>query len=176
MTSVDYLPRVTSVGEQAVSGCSSVTSVNLPGAETIELSAFASCSKLTGVTAPNVTKVEDGTYDGCTLLNSVDYLPRVTSVGEQAFYGCAALTSLDLPKVTSIGNYAFQDCTLLATLKLGYAGTISLPSTLVLFGNTSAASRANTIDLFLNPAVDPQPVDKTWNGYTWKSIDNTYTP
>ena len=42
----------------------------------------------------------------------------VTSVGNYAFNGCSALTSIDLPQLTTIGNYSFQQCTGLTTLNL----------------------------------------------------------
>ncbi|HIV00372.1 MAG TPA: leucine-rich repeat protein [Candidatus Stercoripulliclostridium merdipullorum] len=35
----------------------------------------------------------------------------VTSIGEEAFYGCGSLTSIEIPaSVTSVGDYAFWDC------------------------------------------------------------------
>ena len=41
---------------------------------------------------------------------------RVTSIGEQAFYGCSSLTSIVIPDgVTSIGDSAFEGCSSLTT-------------------------------------------------------------
>ena len=38
-------------------------------------------------------------------------LSNVTSIGEWAFYGCSALSSVgELRSVTEIGNYAFYEC------------------------------------------------------------------
>ena len=37
-------------------------------------------------------------------------MPNVTSIGDDAFKNCKALTSVTMPKVTSIGNYAFRGC------------------------------------------------------------------
>ena len=168
LTSVDYLPKVTSVGVFAFWGCLSLTSVNLSEALTIRTSAFYSCSKLTGVTAPNVTKVENYTYYGCALLTSVDYLPNVTSVGVEAFGYCGALTSVDLPVAGTIGNQAFWDCTGLQTVKFGY------PNTMVSWG-TDVFRNVTTGNLALYLGADElsSVVSGTiWRGYTWKSISS----
>ena len=81
---------VTSIGGSAFSGCSALTSINIPSSVTsIVGSAFYGCSALTSINIPN----------------------SVTSIGTFAFYGCSALTSITIPNsVTSIGSYAFNYC------------------------------------------------------------------
>ncbi|MBO5749261.1 MAG: leucine-rich repeat domain-containing protein, partial [Muribaculaceae bacterium] len=54
--------------------------------------------------------------------NGVTY--SVTSIGEDAFYECYSLTSIEIPNsVTSIGNYAFYRCSSLTSVVIGNSVT-----------------------------------------------------
>ena len=63
------------------------------------------------------TSIDNNAFYGCKALTSVD-IPNATSVGMAAFDGCTALTSVDLPNATSIDNNAFYNCTSLRTIDL----------------------------------------------------------
>ena len=113
LTSVAIPGGVTSIGKQAFSGCSGLTSVTISeGVTSIGEYAFSGCSGLTSVTIPKgVTSIGDSTFFGCSGLTSVTIPAGVTSIGEWAFYGCSGLTSVEIPEsVTSIGESAFSHC------------------------------------------------------------------
>ena len=72
--------------------------------------AFSGCTGLNSVTIPNsVTSIGKEAFSGCTGLNSVTIPNSVTSIGSSAFYNCTGLTSVTIPNsVTSIGDKAFS--------------------------------------------------------------------
>ena len=74
--------------------------------------AFHGCSSLTSVTVPSsVTSIGDYAFYNCSGLTSVNIPDGVTSIGEWAFYRCSGLTSVNIPDgVTSIGEWAFSGC------------------------------------------------------------------
>ena len=135
---------VTSIGNYAFSGCSSLTDITLPSSVTsikscafykcsqlasIEIpssvtsignSAFKNCTGLTSITIPeSVTSIGDSAFRNCTGLTSITISDRVTSIGNYVFWGCSNLTSIVIPdSVTSIGVLAFNDCSSLTSITI----------------------------------------------------------
>ena len=78
---------------------------------------FSNCSKLTTVSIPKLTSVGQNAFYGCTSLTSASF-PVATSVGGNAFSGCTSLTSASFPVATSVGVNAFFGCTSLRYVSL----------------------------------------------------------
>lgn len=63
------------------------------------------------------TSIGNEAFANCTALTSCTIGSSVTSIGNYAFYGCSGLTSIVIPdSVTSIGENAFMDCSSLTSI------------------------------------------------------------
>jgi hypothetical protein len=123
LTSVTIGNGVTSIGNFTFNNCTSLTNITIGNSVTyIGDWAFGGC---TGLTAINVDPLNTfySSLDGVlfnkthtTLIQcprgkaGIQIVPNgVTSIGNDAFYGCGGLTGVTIPNsVTSIGDYAFQ--------------------------------------------------------------------
>jgi len=156
LTSVTIPSSVTSIGQRAFSGCSGLTSVTIPASvTTFWTDMFEHCTGLTsinvdaanpsyssangvlfdkqktvllqhprakagGCTIPgSVISIGDNAFFGCAGLTSVTIPSSVTSIASQAFFGCSRLTSVAIPSsVTDIGGLAFGNCSGLTNLTI----------------------------------------------------------
>ncbi|GHV65430.1 hypothetical protein FACS1894199_06080 [Bacteroidia bacterium] len=170
LASVTIPDGVTTIGTSAFYGCTSLASVTIPSsATTIGSQAFYNCSGLTEIsveaananyasvdgvlfnktkttliqypagkqdaayTIPSsVTTIREDAFYGCTSLASITILSGVTTIGTQAFWNCTSLASVSIPSsVTTIGSSAFDGCTSLAS--------VTIPSSVTTIGSSAFA-------------------------------------
>lgn len=80
--------------------------------------AFVNCTALQEVTLPDdVRVIGSSAFFGCAALTTVN-LSQVTWINLNAFYECTSLEMLILDNVTEIGRETFYGCTSLKTLKI----------------------------------------------------------
>ena len=110
--------NVTSIGEEAFSGQSGITSVTMVNTVTsIGKSAFAGCTGLiTATLSENAQGLLDSTFEGCVSLESIDIPAGITSL-KNTYNGCTSLARADIPEnVTAIYESTFANCTGLETV------------------------------------------------------------
>lgn len=139
--------KITTIGEGAFSGCSSLTEMTIPfvgasataeykesyfgyifgkskydgGTKTAD-EGWSNCyyipSTLRKVTVTG-ENVPSNSFEGCVKLTKIILGSKVTSIGKSAFHNCTSLASITIPdSVTSIGSYAFEGCTALKSITI----------------------------------------------------------
>ena len=111
--------RLTNIGNQAFEGCIDLVNLTLPLLSTLP---------------SNLGALEIGTraFAGSNITGALQIPASVLSIGDQAFDGCANITSLDInmtaPNTLTIGSSAFRGCVNLnsLTITLGAASTLTI--------------------------------------------------
>jgi Listeria-Bacteroides repeat domain (List_Bact_rpt). len=101
---------VTSIGNNAFSKCTGLTSVTIPNSvKSIGSYVFSGCTSLFSLTIPNsVTFIDRNCFENCRNLTSVTIGNSVTAIGKFAFSGCNGLTSVYINDLEAWCNITFE--------------------------------------------------------------------
>ncbi len=155
LTSIEIPENVTSIGRSAFLACYALTEIKYNAINCSDLASdsaifqssgrdtngitvtigasvqsipayiFNGVSKITSVVFEGESQcISIGNYafNGCSALTSISIPDKVMSIGENAFGSCFGLTSITIPEsVTSIGRNAFYDCT--GLIEINYNAT-----------------------------------------------------
>jgi hypothetical protein len=116
-----YGKSVTSVAENALKGCTTITSLTIPNSVTsIGASAFENCISLESIVMPaKIYTARDDMFKGCTSLKDVTLPSKLKILGANMFNGCTSLESIVLPEgVTTIKYGAFRECSSLKNVNI----------------------------------------------------------
>ena len=134
LQSIVLLKGITTIGDDAFSYNTSLTSIKIPNTVTsIGKRAFQGCTNLTSIEIPDtVTYIGDYCFSGCNRLQKIKLSKKIQTINQRLLQGCSSLTEIEIPEgVKSIGYAAFSSCSKLTT--------ITLPASLTSFNGTALA-------------------------------------
>ena len=159
LTTLAIPENIESIGEYAFAACTSLTSISISATVTeITADAFYNSGKsLTAITvAEGNTKYHSA--DNCLIETesktlilgcNTSVIPTdgsVTSIADNAFYGCEGLAAIAIPdSITSIGNSAFYGCNALTEIVIG--------NSVVSVGETAFALCSNVTSVTISDSV-----------------------
>ena len=114
-----YFSGLTSIGDDAFSGCAMLTTVKLPKhLKHIGARAFKGCAKLkTMVLSDSLTSIGEEAFEGCKVFALTSLPDGIMQIPARTFQNCEALTTMTLPlNVAFIGDEAFAGCTKLKSV------------------------------------------------------------
>lgn len=143
LTELHYFTALTSIGDDAFSGCSKLTDVQLPKSITsIGARAFKDCAKISTLVLPDaLTSIGEEAFSGCRMLKNVELPHGIHALPSRAFSGCAAISALELPcAIAGIGDEAFSGCTALKSVTINTVVPQNISMGTDVFANSGAAA------------------------------------
>lgn len=138
-------PNITYIGEYGFYNCTSLETIEAPLVKNFGNYAFEDCENLKSVSFPNITTIlANYAFRDCASLTSVDFPNVIQNCDNQyIFYGCTALTNVNLPLAQQFGSNMFAYCTSLET--------VDFPNLKQMGGNAFKSCRALKHVILRNP-------------------------
>jgi hypothetical protein len=181
----DLPSSLISIGDKAFYGCSKLNgNINIIMAKgyTLGKGVFMKCSNLTGdiqnvfdqnfyidtdTNQPVETEITESQFSGYSGLKGSLTIPYyITSIGNNAFYGCSSITSLEFEdtaenpsRCTSIGNYAFYGDS-------GISNSITFPDSIKTMGKSAFYSCSGITGITLSKNLE------SMGGYAFYGCSN----
>lgn len=125
LTTVNLPETLTTIGENAFKGITTLTNIEFPeGLTYIGVNAFCECSSLKPVFPENnaLQTIDRDAFNKCSAMENVTLTSALTTLGDRAFAYCTSLTELVLPaSVETYGTELIRGCTALTRLEYGGA-------------------------------------------------------
>ncbi|MBQ7880938.1 MAG: leucine-rich repeat protein, partial [Clostridia bacterium] len=143
-TSFTLPNTITTIGNSAFRGTTTLTKINIPNSVTsIGSYAFAECMGLpNAINISNATTIGGGAFQKCTTLSAVKLGEGLKNIQNTCFSECTNLNNINIPDgVTTIGISSFSHCTSLKK--------ITLPDglTSIGYGSFAYCSNLNVINI-----------------------------
>ena len=119
ITKIDIPATCTQIGYQAFSNCKNLSSVTLhDGLKTIAGYAFLDCTALKSITFPNTLNTIGSSAFQSTSLSTLTIPKSVNEINTDAFKNCAKLKNVTFYNSGYVGNSAFVGCSALTSIDM----------------------------------------------------------
>lgn len=97
------------IKQYAFNGDGNISNVILPNCKKINYYGFGNCVNLINFEAENLEEINTNAFKKCVKLASSLYFPKLTLLGDEAFYECADLKYIACENLEEIKTSAFRD-------------------------------------------------------------------
>ena len=159
-----YIDIGGSIGNDAFSGCTNLTSVDIKKANDIGNNAFSKCTNLVSVDIKAGNNIGESAFRDCSSLITLSLDNKIKSLGWSAFRGCSNLKQFVIPDSVTILNYLLlDDCSSLKSISIhkgvkeineAFNGCTNLSTLIIEDRNTPLKIVSNNNPLFKDCKLD----------------------
>ena len=158
-----YIDIDGSIGNDAFSGCTNLTSVDIKKANDIGNNAFSGCANLVSVDIKAGNNIGESAFSNCSSLKTLSLDNKIKSLGQYAFSGCSNLKQFVIPDSVTILNSLLQNCSSLKSIRIhkgikeinkAFYGCTNLSTLIIEDRNTSLKIVSNNNPLFKDCKLD----------------------